>query len=133
MIRLISIVGILFNCVLLSLLSGLFLVRCYIYVGILHFVFIGAFFIKNKYISTPACLSSLMISLFVYWSIYRQKSYAYTYPDSVTSILNMSVPIDIIVVSIIFVLFFLQCLDAVRKIRKGSLTASEDSTGNRSM
>ena len=136
MIRLISTMGGLFNCVLLILLIGLFrgldeginegagfsiagetgnqfLVRCYTVVGISLVVFVIGSFIKNKYISVPLRFSSLIFTLFIFWRIAAQKSYVYNDLHFANSVLNESLRYDFAVVSITLLLLCLQCVELV--------------------
>lgn len=134
MIKIISIVIALFNCVILILLIGLFrgfdeginegsgfsiagetgnqfLVRYYFTVGFWLIIFVLGSFIKNSYISIPIRLSSLLLALYFYWHIYAQKSYVYNDLHYATSILNESLRYDIAVVIIILLLFCLQFVE----------------------
>lgn len=72
------------------------LARCYIYICVLLLIFIVGKLIKKHTFSRFICLISLILIIFPYQTLYLQKRIYFNNPETVTNILLVAIPFDLI-------------------------------------
>ncbi len=87
-----------------------FLTRCYIGICFWLIVFIIGKLIKNEVTSQTICISSLILTIFLYRSVYLQKSLYFINPYPITKVFRESMPLDLISFSLVMILLIYQII-----------------------
>lgn len=88
------------------------LAGCYTYICVFLFVFFVGKLVKKKVISQIICLTSLILIIFPYWTLYLQKSFFFSDPDTITSVLREAILLDLISFSLVLILLVIQIITA---------------------
>lgn len=93
-----------------------FLARCYFSICIWLFVFIIGHVIQKKFVSEIICFSSLVFVILSYRWVYLQKNFYFENSETITNVLRVALPLDLINFSLVIILLVTQIISLYRNI-----------------